>query len=286
MDYYFYNTDARSIKGPPRPRFRVLIVRGFAAIGGDRQRFGKQFLQLKVDDVLLMYEDNVGVVAAGRVRERWDGKSHAERWYYKTAEMGGLTGGTYEYRIKIAWFLDLSDNPITPGLLRQRLGSPGFVPRGTVRKIAKYRPEIERMIEELRRSPLPTREAIDLSAPDRVETTTYRVLRDTEKALRVKHLHQYECQICGHTIELPDGKRYAEAHHIQPLGAPHNGPDVMGNILCLCPNHHAELDYGVSPITPGVLRCSQGHAVDRRYIAYHNQEIYNSKARSGRNPRH
>jgi len=278
MDYYFYNTDARSIIGPPSPRFRILIDRQFAAVGGDRRRFGEQFHQLKKDDVLLMYEDKVGVVAVGRVLERWDGKSYTKPWYYTPVEMGDLTGGAYEYRIKVEWFPDLSDNPITLKVLRQRFGSAGFTPRGAVKKIVKYRPEIERMLEELRPTPLPMRAAIDLAAPasERVETRTYRILRDTAKALYIKDLHEYQCQVCGHTIELPDGKRYAEAHHIRPLGAPHNGPDVIGNILCVCPNHHAELDYGVSAITVSALRCSKGHTVDPEYVDYHNQFVYNS----------
>ena len=32
MDYFFYNTDADAIKVPRRPRFRVLIDQGFAAV--------------------------------------------------------------------------------------------------------------------------------------------------------------------------------------------------------------------------------------------------------------
>jgi predicted restriction endonuclease len=56
-------------------------------------------------------------------------------------------------------------------------------------------------------------------------------------------LHEYRCQICGKRIALPDGGFYAEAHHIRPLGSPHNGPDHVGNILCVCPNHHVALDY-------------------------------------------
>jgi predicted restriction endonuclease len=42
--------------------------------------------------------------------------------------------------------------------------------------------------------------------------------------------------VCGETIPLADGLRYAEAHHIQPFGAPHNGPDISENVICLCPN--------------------------------------------------
>jgi HNH endonuclease len=123
--------------------------------------------------------------------------------------------------------------------------------------------------------PPPTPPATDLAdaPPERIQTTTYRVLRDTELARRVKVIHEFKCQLCGHTIELPDGSRYAEAHHIQPLGEPHNGPDVIGNILCLCPNHHAELDYRVSAITIARLRRSDAHPIDPRYVDYHNRLI-------------
>jgi hypothetical protein len=121
--------------------------------------------------------------------------------------------------------------------------------------------------------PPPTKEASDLTPPPpgRIATTTYRILRDTELARRVKVSHEFRCQICGHTIELADGSRYAEAHHIQPLGTPHNGPDVMGNILCLCPNHHAEFDYLVAPINLAALRHADSHTVDTKFVDYHNR---------------
>lgn len=122
----------------------------------------------------------------------------------------------------------------------------------------------------------PTPEAVDLTSPlpERVPTTVHRIIRDTELARRVKALHRYKCQICGHTIQLPDGSFYAEAHHIQPLGKPHNGPDERGNILCLCPNHHAELDYGSRRLALPELTVVAGHVVEPRYLDYHNQKIF------------
>lgn len=118
-----------------------------------------------------------------------------------------------------------------------------------------------------------TREAVDLEPPERIQTTTYRIVRDTAKSRTVKKLHNYECQVCGLTINLPGNARYAEAHHIQPLGGKHKGPDVESNILCLCPNHHAELDLGIWPIKLLALRTAKGHAVDSKYVDYHNREI-------------
>jgi hypothetical protein len=129
--------------------------------------------------------------------------------------------------------------------------------------------------------PKPTQRAADFQPPppDRALTTDYRILRDTELARRVKSIHRYECQLCGHSIHLADGSRYAEAHHIRGLGEPHNGPDVIGNILCLCPNHHAELDYGVIQLVLSAVRLDDAHEVDVRFVEYHNRQIYKARAK-------
>lgn len=120
-----------------------------------------------------------------------------------------------------------------------------------------------------------TPSATDIAGPpERVKATVYRILRDTKVAVRVKQLHEHRCQLCNSTIELPDGSLYAEAHHIRPLGKPHSGPDVPGNILCRCPNHHVEMDYGVRPLILERLRTVSGHDVDPVFCEYHNKEIF------------
>jgi hypothetical protein len=123
--------------------------------------------------------------------------------------------------------------------------------------------------------PKATETASDIAGPaERELCTTYRILRDTAIALKVKQDQNYECQICGHTIELPIGSRYAEAHHIQPLGRPHEGPDIPGNVLCVCPNHHAELDYGVKSISLSDFHQVSTHQIDQKFIDYHNNLIF------------
>ena len=120
----------------------------------------------------------------------------------------------------------------------------------------------------------PTGNESDPGRPERETIVVDRVIRDTALALKVKRLHGWRCQICSLTILLPDGSKYAEGHHIQPLGSPHSGPDCLGNILCVCPNHHVELDYGVIPLSIENLRRATGHAVDPRFIEYHNSQIH------------
>ena len=112
--------------------------------------------------------------------------------------------------------------------------------------------------------------------PERVLSQIYRIVRDTKLSRKVKELHGWTCQWpgCGYMMQLPNGKSYAEGHHVRPLGKKHKGRDVMGNILCLCPNHHAALDFGVSRISLPALRHAAGHAVDPKYVSYHNRCIY------------
>lgn len=121
-------------------------------------------------------------------------------------------------------------------------------------------------------------EALDIvEPPKRVHSQTYRILRDTALARNVKSLHNHSCQICGETIVLNGNRRYAEAHHIKPLGAPHFGPDIAANVLCVCPNHHTQLDYGAIELDIKRLRSIPGHSVGKDFVEYHNKVIVASE---------
>jgi hypothetical protein len=121
-------------------------------------------------------------------------------------------------------------------------------------------------------------QAQDLDPPpaDRVQAVVTRIVRDTLRSNRVKQLHEYKCQICGITITLADGSRYAEGHHLQPLGR--DGPDVEENIICVCPNHHAACDFGAIRLKLDELRAAHGHVISKRYIDYHNRVMYRGSA--------
>lgn len=122
-----------------------------------------------------------------------------------------------------------------------------------------------------------TPHANDIHEPDsasRVLTECYRILRDTEMARKIKLLHHNKCQICGETILLLGGKSYSEAHHIKPLGQPHNGPDTADNIIVLCPNHHVMFDYGALALNPDDIHPVSGHVISKAFIDYHNAAIF------------
>ncbi|MFF7329019.1 HNH endonuclease [Streptomyces sp. NPDC008150] len=115
----------------------------------------------------------------------------------------------------------------------------------------------------------------------RRDFTVSRPVRDPAIVRKVKDLHGNACQICNAQLQYKR-KPYSEAAHIRGLGSPHDGPDELANLLCLCPNHHVSFD-GLeiyvdvdgtvkethSDKTLGKLQSRDGHQVDRAYLQYH-----------------
>lgn len=93
----------------------------------------------------------------------------------------------------------------------------------------------------------------DYTPPGRIITYVSRIIRDTKLSRKVKEQYNWKCQICGNSILLPNSYKYAEGHHIRPLGGETQGPDTFDNIIILCPSHHTEFDYGSIAINPDSL---------------------------------
>lgn len=128
-----------------------------------------------------------------------------------------------------------------------------------------------------------TGEPYELDTAPRSTVQIARIIRNSGAAQAVKEMHRFRCQVCGLTLDTPGGP-YAEAAHIRPLGTPHSGPDHAGNILCLCPNHHALFDFGAWTLADDLtldgtersgqaLRIVRGHGLDLDCIAYHRHHI-------------
>jgi len=111
-------------------------------------------------------------------------------------------------------------------------------------------------------------------------STNGTVQRDPAVAQWVKDLYGNACQMCGITVRTPAGT-CSEASHIQALGRPHNGPDVVGNVLCLCPNCHVAFDSGAYWLTDsleifhfqdgysGTLKVHPEHKIALECVAQH-----------------
>jgi hypothetical protein len=114
-------------------------------------------------------------------------------------------------------------------------------------------------------------------------------LRDTFLAREIKRRYGNTCQVCRQPLRLSANDCYSEGHHLKPLGSPHCGPDVAGNILVLCPNHHLLFDRAAITIVPeslvvvhrieGVIprdtrvQLKPWHILKREFLEYHHRRF-------------
>lgn len=130
--------------------------------------------------------------------------------------------------------------------------------RGGIQQIPGY----------VRRDSLEASDINEPSKPERILQRISRIIRDTAISSEIKLLYDHSCQLCGTVVQLLD-QGYSEAHHIKPLGRPHDGDDTHDNLLCVCPNCHVLLDYAAIPLSIESLMASR-HRLNPENIDYHN----------------
>lgn len=100
---------------------------------------------------------------------------------------------------------------------------------------------------------------------------------------KLKQWYQDRCQMCATVLALPSPRhRYSEAAHIR--AREDNGPDIVENLLCLCPTCHVLFDAGARVLTddltivdtvtgqPGKrIKLHRWHFIDSRYVRHHRQ---------------
>jgi hypothetical protein len=100
----------------------------------------------------------------------------------------------------------------------------------------------------LKNLPKPSKKRPEAKVPKRRKVKVTKHDRNRQQVEYVKEAEYHTCQICGIPILIPDDEYYSEAHHIHPLNE--GGIDDVDNMLCLCPNHHVEMENGVFYIDP------------------------------------
>lgn len=98
------------------------------------------------------------------------------------------------------------------------------------------------------------------------------IVRNQNLVRKVKGIRDNTCQICESKLKIGPNSYYSEVHHIKPLGKPHNGPDTIGNMLCVCPNCHKKLDYGFILIEVELANLPK-HKIEKKFIQYHNNRV-------------
>lgn len=120
----------------------------------------------------------------------------------------------------------------------------------------------------------------------RTEVTTSRIKRNTSISENLKEIYEYKCQICDIFLNQPGTERgICIGAHIKPIGKPHEGPDAIENMLCLCPNHHDQFDkhsftidsqnmkiIGLEGYTGKQLNVNKKHRIDKDFVDYHKKQ--------------
>lgn len=79
----------------------------------------------------------------------------------------------------------------------------------------------------------------------RSKSEVWRYVRNTGKVKELKNLYHNKCQICSDTFQYDtvrgNSEFYSEVHHYDPLK--NQADDDFGNMIVVCPNHHAKFDY-------------------------------------------
>ncbi|MED3832386.1 HNH endonuclease [Peribacillus frigoritolerans] len=135
-------------------------------------------------------------------------------------------------------------------------------------------------------------EKLDLGTtqPNRTQRTIVSTERNHSLSQNLKLLYKHQCQICGERIQTGINEYSSEAHHIQPVGGNHKGPDVANNIIIVCPNHHLMFDRGAITIdlyNKKVIHVDKNnsthhlelvikHEIEEQYVNYHNKYIFKS----------
>ncbi len=113
---------------------------------------------------------------------------------------------------------------------------------------------------------------------------TYNIYNRNRKIVEeLKDIYNNSCQICGEKLELIDGY-YSEVHHLHPLHL--NGPDIIENMIVLCPNHHELFDRGSISIDleKNIVIYISGkeekirlmeHKILDEFVQFNNKNIYN-----------
>lgn len=132
--------------------------------------------------------------------------------------------------------------------------------------------------------------------PVRNAVNLHRFIRNQSIVNYLKNLYDNRCQICRIKLQIGTNQYFSEVHHIQPLGNNHKGPDIISNMIVLCPNCHTQFDkgaIGIDPASKKILYCTGSnkdnkiiyllHEVGESYFKYHNENIFNGEKHNNTN---
>lgn len=149
--------------------------------------------------------------------------------------------------------------------------------------ICRFHLSTEKTIEKLEKQLKPNLKNT-YERTERKSSSINIIKRNPKLREHVKKLYENKCQVCNVFLKTHYGAISIGAH-IKGLGEPHNGPDQINNIICLCPNHSWQFDFfgfyidgetfeikGLKGYEGKKLAIKEGHNIDKEFFKYHHEQ--------------
>jgi 5-methylcytosine-specific restriction protein A len=250
MATFWINTDKKTHKYSPHIQW---IEAGYAFTGGDIH-YGQYFLPVQLGDTLLMYANEIGIVAVGEALETWDGLSHQPQIIYQHDN---------EYRLRTNWFLDLKSCPFSLEKIKSSLGyipSKAFVPvESEALQLALLEHYRINRLDPGSSLPdeLPSNESYPEGAYKQIPVNAYE--RNPKARAKCIGYHGAKCKVCD--LEFRNlygriGLNFIHVHHIRPIAECRGEYQVnpYTDLIPVCPNCHAMLHQRRPPYTVTELK--------------------------------
>ncbi len=250
MPTYWINTDKKFHGHSPHTQW---IDAKYAFTGGDIH-YGQYFKPVKPGDTILMYANNIGIVAVGEALEAWDGISHQPQIIYLHDN---------EYRLRTNWYLDLTLSPFTLDKIKSILG---YIP--TKAFVSIDSPELQYALAEHYSSnnldpglclpdELKNGQSYTEGVGQQIWVNKYE--RNPKARAMCIGFHGAKCKVCQ--FEFRDrygriGLGFIHVHHIKPISTCHGEYQVnpYTDLIPVCPNCHAMLHKNNPPYTVSELQ--------------------------------
>ena len=186
-------------------------------------------------------------------------------WFHHLTRFPGILFDRNGY----VWFHTEEEYLNNPGLQRTKdlHVRGGIETLDTYQKFTDYERQLVNGVESVADN-----NVTDVEEMVRVRRTINMILRNKALVNEIKTLYDNTCQICGVQVIIGNGRYYSEVHHIIPLGKPHNGPDRKDNMICVCPNHHAQLDFNFELLDSTSFSFNK-HTISEVSIKHHNNRV-------------
>ncbi len=104
MEFHWINSNEKHYKGA----YKRWLRNGFAATYGSLEPYGKLLKDFNPGDILFMYVKRTGIMAVGKVMEKWNGRTHFN------PDPDQRTEVKHKYRIPVRWEIILPEGDCVP----------------------------------------------------------------------------------------------------------------------------------------------------------------------------